>query len=230
MLEVARLAIEHELIHNRPCKINLDKYEPQWRQKRGSFVTLRVDEKLRGCIGSVEAQWPLLEDVAHNARAAATQDPRFDPVQRRELAQLRIHIPVLSPLEEIACCRRCGSKCLTRHSSCATSNTRPACRWTIGATICGCGATRRNRWRNKIRVPPNASFCRLLTAPTPPRVLPGTPVSAPARRAQAHGRQLRQLVQKILAEKCAPPTACQAPAVVRGAIANQVFNFSARSH
>jgi MEMO1 family protein len=51
---------------------------------RASFITLKKDGELRGCIGSLEARRPLGEDVVANARAAAFQDPRFSPLSREE--------------------------------------------------------------------------------------------------------------------------------------------------
>ncbi|HQW37493.1 MAG TPA: AMMECR1 domain-containing protein, partial [Usitatibacteraceae bacterium] len=42
--------------------------EPWLAQPAATFVTLRIDEDLRGCIGSLEARRPLGEDVAANAR------------------------------------------------------------------------------------------------------------------------------------------------------------------
>lgn len=67
-----------------------------------SFVTLRSHGELRGCIGTLRAQRPLGEDVAHNARAAAFADPRFAPLARNEFDAIRIEVSLLSapvPLE-----------------------------------------------------------------------------------------------------------------------------------
>ena len=50
---------------------------PDWASRDGAtFVTLTIDGRLRGCIGSLEAWRPLLEDVRANARHAAFRDPR----------------------------------------------------------------------------------------------------------------------------------------------------------
>ena len=54
------------------------------RIARATFVTLKKDGELRGCIGSLEARRALGEDVIANARAAAFQDPRFSPLARPE--------------------------------------------------------------------------------------------------------------------------------------------------
>jgi AmmeMemoRadiSam system protein A len=73
------------------------------RGARGAFVTLRraADGELRGCVGHMEADEPLLETVADMAVAAATRDTRFESVTASELASLRIEISVLSPLAPI---------------------------------------------------------------------------------------------------------------------------------
>lgn len=71
--------------------------------ERGAFVTLRRagDGGLRGCVGRLEGDGPLLVTVIEMAVAAATRDGRFDPVTAGELVSLRIEISVLSPLESI---------------------------------------------------------------------------------------------------------------------------------
>jgi uncharacterized protein len=76
--------------------------EPWLREPGASFVTLRRDGRLRGCIGSVEACRPLGEDVRRNAVAAALRDPRFPPLVAMELETTAIEVSVLSPLEPLA--------------------------------------------------------------------------------------------------------------------------------
>jgi AmmeMemoRadiSam system protein A len=66
-------------------------------QPRGAFVTLHVDGELRGCIGRVDADTPLYLAVEQLAVAAATRDPRFEPLRGEELAQTHIEVSVLSP-------------------------------------------------------------------------------------------------------------------------------------
>jgi AmmeMemoRadiSam system protein A len=66
-------------------------------QLRGCFVTLHRRSALRGCIGTIEAIDPLRTAVAENARNAAFHDPRFSPLQPKELAEVDIEISVLTP-------------------------------------------------------------------------------------------------------------------------------------
>jgi AmmeMemoRadiSam system protein A len=66
-----------------------------------SFVTLTLEGKLRGCIGSLQASRPLLVDVKANAQAAAFQDPRFRPLAAEELNRTRIEVSLLSALAPV---------------------------------------------------------------------------------------------------------------------------------
>jgi AmmeMemoRadiSam system protein A len=70
-------------------------------QQRGAFTTLHLHGKLRGCIGYVFPLNSLYRTVAETARAAAFDDPRFEPVTWDEAGQLRIEISVLSPLRPV---------------------------------------------------------------------------------------------------------------------------------
>lgn len=66
------------------------------------FVTLMEDGRLRGCIGSLEADRPLREDVVANAIAAALDDPRFAPLAASELPRVNIEVSLLTPPEPLA--------------------------------------------------------------------------------------------------------------------------------
>lgn len=66
----------------------------------GAFVTLRLEGRLRGCIGHVEASDPLAETVRRVAGLAATADPRFDAVTAAELPRVALEISVLGPQRE----------------------------------------------------------------------------------------------------------------------------------
>lgn len=69
------------------------------RVPRATFVTLHVDGKLHGCVGTLDARRPLVEDVVSNARSAAFHDSRFPALTWPEFEQLEIHISILSPPE-----------------------------------------------------------------------------------------------------------------------------------
>jgi AmmeMemoRadiSam system protein A len=67
----------------------------------GAFVTLRKRKQLRGCIGRLASDDPLVAVVAYCARAAANEDPRFPPVSVRELSEIVIELSILSPLQDV---------------------------------------------------------------------------------------------------------------------------------
>ena len=69
--------------------------------KCGAFVSLHKQGRLRGCIGHFGEDVPLHEIVAEMARAAAFEDPRFQPLTRDELDDLDIEISVLTPMRRI---------------------------------------------------------------------------------------------------------------------------------
>jgi AmmeMemoRadiSam system protein A len=66
------------------------------REHRATFVTLTLDRRLRGCIGSLEAHRPVGEDVVANARSAALRDPRFAPLTLGEFDRVEVEVSVLS--------------------------------------------------------------------------------------------------------------------------------------
>src|SRR3989304_5500185 len=62
---------------------------PLLNEPGAAFVTLRLGQALRGCIGTLGPTKPTLADeIITNAVAAASSDPRFPPVQAKELAVL----------------------------------------------------------------------------------------------------------------------------------------------
>ena len=71
------------------------------KEKCGAFVSLHKQGRLRGCIGHFGEDVPLYEIVAEMARAAAFEDPRFQPVTHDELDDLDIEISVLTPMRRI---------------------------------------------------------------------------------------------------------------------------------
>ncbi len=101
LLDIARASIRNGLKQGRSLPIRLEDYPSALQVPRASFVTLQINTQLRGCIGSLEAFRPLVQDVAENAFAAAFRDPRFPPVNEQEFAQLDYHISILSPSEPL---------------------------------------------------------------------------------------------------------------------------------
>jgi len=77
-------------------------YYPQLNQTGiGAFVTLTIQNQLRGCIGYITSKWNLYETVCEAAIQAASNDPRFRPLSEQEFSRTNIEISVLSSLSEI---------------------------------------------------------------------------------------------------------------------------------
>ncbi len=102
LLEAARDAIEAAVL-GRAAKRSHEESLAALQQPGASFVTLRkADGSLRGCIGELEAQRPLIESIRYCAVGAALRDPRFPPVSPDELRELLLGISVLTPARLIA--------------------------------------------------------------------------------------------------------------------------------
>ena len=73
-----------------------------WLQEQGAcFVTLTQNGELRGCIGTLEAHRPLLQDIKANAYAAAFRDPRFAPLAAAELDKIEVEVSLLSTMNPL---------------------------------------------------------------------------------------------------------------------------------
>jgi len=94
LLETARQAIEDGLQGRRAHQ---DRGTAE--DSGGVFVTLRKRGRLRGCIGLTRRAEDLLSTVRDAAEGAAFRDPRFAPVDTDELAEIKIEISLLTPLE-----------------------------------------------------------------------------------------------------------------------------------
>ena len=99
LLEIAKSSIESRLnkMYIHPPQFDSGAIS----EKRGAFVSLHKNGRLRGCIGCVEGMQPLGLTVHEMACAAAFDDPRFQQLTKEELKDLEIEISVLSPLREI---------------------------------------------------------------------------------------------------------------------------------
>jgi uncharacterized protein len=101
LVKFARKAVQKYL--GESVDIDIDSLE-RFSQKTGIFVTLtsvRSKEQLRGCIGFPLSEKKLYQSVIEAAIAAATQDPRFAPVEKEELASIIFEVSILTPPEEI---------------------------------------------------------------------------------------------------------------------------------
>ena len=140
--------------------------EGELARRAAAFVSLHVAGALRGCIGHLEEDDPLVHTVAECARLACTEDPRFPAVTPAEVDLLDVEISVLGPLERV---EALGEIVVGRHGLLVehdrrrglllpqvatdyrwtaeySSNrrvSRPACRATAGSEAQRCGDSKR---------------------------------------------------------------------------------------
>ncbi len=97
LLALARNAISEELKGRRSSAEELlPPNAPIPAGRGGAFVTLKIHGTLRGCIGHIVSESPIIETIAETARSAAFSDPRFPPLQAEELPETNIEISRLS--------------------------------------------------------------------------------------------------------------------------------------
>lgn len=94
LLDLARAAIQAHLDKTR---ITLPD-DPDFWIKRGIFVSLHKEGRLRGCIGYIKPYKSIVQSVAEMAVAAAFDDPRFSPLKAEEVSLLEIEISILGEL------------------------------------------------------------------------------------------------------------------------------------
>ena len=105
LLELARNSINFGLDSGKPLTINdndFHNYNNELQVEAACFVTLTINNQLRGCIGHLQAIQPLVKDVAENAYSAAFRDPRFPALTANELSECEIEISILTPPEPIS--------------------------------------------------------------------------------------------------------------------------------
>jgi len=96
LLKLARETIEARLF-GRPVSPTTDtKMPPAFGEERGTFVTLTKKGNLRGCIGHLTPQGPLIEEIRTNAINAAFRDPRFAPVRAEEWPEISLEVSILT--------------------------------------------------------------------------------------------------------------------------------------
>lgn len=99
--ELAKRAIE-EYVKNGNV-LTPGEIPPDMQKKAGVFVSLKKHGELRGCIGTfLPCEENIYKEIVRNAIAAATEDPRFYPVQEDELSDITYSVDVLSEPEKVS--------------------------------------------------------------------------------------------------------------------------------
>jgi AmmeMemoRadiSam system protein A len=97
LLELARSAIETKFLKKQP---DISKVS-NLTEMKGCFVTIEINNQLRGCMGMIRSATSLYETIINTARMAAFQDPRFPSLKEEELKDIKIEISILTRPELI---------------------------------------------------------------------------------------------------------------------------------
>ncbi len=101
-VKIARKAIEKYIRENEILILKDEELNSELKERAGTFVSLKKQGNLRGCIGTVRpVQDNLASEIINNAISTATRDPRFRPVQAEEINALEISVDVMGEPEKI---------------------------------------------------------------------------------------------------------------------------------
>lgn len=102
-VRLARLSLETYVRTGRPLERLPDGLPPELTgQAAGAFVSLHIDGRLRGCIGTISpTQKNVAWEIVQNAVSACSRDPRFPPVRTAELDELEYSVDVLGRPEPV---------------------------------------------------------------------------------------------------------------------------------
>ena len=102
MLDIAHRSIQHHFHLDTQLRVDHRGIDSSLLELRACFVTLKYQQQLCGCMGSLRPCQALVESIADNAYHAAFSDPRYPALNQRQLSGLNIHISVLTELSELA--------------------------------------------------------------------------------------------------------------------------------
>ena len=96
LLNIAQQSIRHGIKTGACPNVEVLSFPHPMRTHRRTFVSVHTGGKLRGCVGSLAPNNPLIADVVQNAYRAAFEDKRFKPLTESDLADTDISVSVLS--------------------------------------------------------------------------------------------------------------------------------------
>ena len=99
LLALARAVLENRLLD---CRHDLESYRcAEFENRRGLFVTLMQQGRLRGCVGQIEAENTIYDNTIRLTKSAAFKDCRFSPLTEEELQRTTIEISLLTKPREL---------------------------------------------------------------------------------------------------------------------------------
>ncbi len=101
LISLARNNIKSLLYEKKMISVDKESLPAIFKVPLGAFVTLKINNVLRGCIGRFISSEPLYQVVLESSQSSAFEDPRFLPLTKEELAKTDIEITVLGPMKKI---------------------------------------------------------------------------------------------------------------------------------
>lgn len=102
LVQLAKEAVELYVREGRIRVVREDEFPPEFRERAGVFICLKIDGMLRGCIGTFQPAEPdMAHETVRNAISAATCDPRFTCLRAEELDVVEYTVDVLTPPEPV---------------------------------------------------------------------------------------------------------------------------------
>jgi MEMO1 family protein len=98
---LAKQALRLRAEDNINLRIDYEDFNELLQIRLPTFVTLKKNGMLRGCMGTLTSQEHLADNVIHNSIKAGFADPRFPHLTRTELEDISLSISILSPLEPL---------------------------------------------------------------------------------------------------------------------------------
>ncbi|MBT3399387.1 MAG: AmmeMemoRadiSam system protein B [Rhodospirillaceae bacterium] len=102
LIDGTKRSIANGLRTGRPAEVQHGTFSPALETYRAAFVTLTLNDRLRGCVGSILPHRSLITDVAENGWKAAFGDPRFPKLTAEEAAAMDVSVSILSHPRPIA--------------------------------------------------------------------------------------------------------------------------------
>ena len=100
LLRLARFSIKRHFLNDQHA-VFPETLDTSLEETLATFVTLKINHALRGCIGNMEATSTLAESVMKNAHSAAFHDPRFAPLSESEFTEIEISISILNQAQPV---------------------------------------------------------------------------------------------------------------------------------
>ncbi len=101
LFTIAKSSIQARLTGQTETGFDAKTLPPHFMDQMGAFVTLKIDGKLKGCIGRFFSSDPLYRVISASAISSAFEDPRFTPVTTEDFEKIQLEITVIGPLVKI---------------------------------------------------------------------------------------------------------------------------------